>query len=486
MNTSEKNYPNLIRGNLGEDSQILRGMVDSPAAATDPAYGFVDLRLQRDDKTVHRNPHKGWFWHYVDNGCTDGHYRDLHDPADDLADFPGLNHLYLRFDWADVEREKGVYDFSYLDEIMDLWGPRGYTFQLRVVTYESCLPQSATPLYVFEEGARCYEVENGLIQVDYGDEIYLHYLEKFMAAFGAKYNGDPRIELVDIGTIGTWGEGHTVEGDNRVYPLEVVKKHFDLHAKYFPDTIVVCNDDHMAGRFCKGMDEVQQMLEYARARGFGVQDDSICCDGYTQDCDYDTMRAPWAFDALYRTAPSVIEMAHYRYILPEFACHYRGGLTAMEAFKRSHATFAGFHGYPRKWLENERYLAEYCANRLGYWYFIHNAYIPDMIAAKHNTIALTVENKGWAPAYHRYRMKVMVKNADHTHICDVDADNRAWLDGETCRVTVHPDLSGVPAGEYDLYVGLFAGERPVYFALKDEICEGGFYRLRRGVQIRAL
>ncbi len=98
----------------------------------------------------------------------------------------------------------------------------------------------------------------------------------------------------------------------------------------------------------------------------------------------------------------------------------------------------------------------------------------------------TSPNKGWAPAYHRYQMKVMVKNADMTHICDVDCDNRAWLDGETCRVTLHPDLSGVPDGEYDLYIGLFAGERPVYFALKDEICEGGFYRLRCGVRVRGL
>ena len=489
MSTNEKRYPNLIKNSIGGDTQTLWGMTDKASAATATEYGFVDLRLMRDDKTVHRNPHKGWFWHYYDNGISTPNYHVAHDINDDLSDFPGLNHLYLRFDWADVEKEKGVYDFSLIDETMEIWGQRGYTFQLRVCAFESNTPiDSATPKYVFEEGARCYELPNGNVQVDFGDEIFLHYLEKFMAVLGEKFDGDPRIELIDIGTIGTWGEGHTVEGDNRVYPMEVVKRHFDLHAKYFPNTFVVCNDDHIFARMCKGQDEVQEILEYARARGFGVQDDSICCDGYTQGCDYDTMRAPFAFDELYRQAPSVIEMAHYRYILPQFEMHYRGGLTAMEAFKRAHATFAGFHGYPRDWLPNEKYLAEYCANRLGYWYFIHSAKVPDMLASKHNCLFLDLENKGWAPAYHRYTMKVMLKRADgaYTHVCEVDCDNRAWMDGESYRVALHPDFTGVPAGEYDLYVGLFSGERPVYFALKDEICDGGFYRIRQGVKVRGV
>ncbi len=54
------------------------------------------------------------------------------------------------------------------------------------------------------------------------------------------------------------------------------------------------------------------------------------------------------------------------------------------------------------------------------------------------------------------------------------------------RMTLRPDLTGVPAGEYDLYVSLFAGERPVYLVLKDEICEEGSYRIRRSVKVKAV
>ncbi|MBQ2805768.1 MAG: hypothetical protein IJF08_01825, partial [Clostridia bacterium] len=116
-----KLYPNLQPAPIPDGSQTMCGTFDHPLACPD----FIDLRPYLDDKTVQKNPHKGWFWHYIDNGYGRGNYRVAHDPNDDLSDFPGLNHLYLRFDWGDIEKEEGVYDFSYLDEIMETWGARG-------------------------------------------------------------------------------------------------------------------------------------------------------------------------------------------------------------------------------------------------------------------------------------------------------------------------------------------------------------------------
>ena len=469
-------FPNLIDVPGGKEVQTLCFM-------TDKLYqrkNYVDLRLLVDDKTVLRNPHKGWFWHYIDNGYTRGAYREHHDPNDDLSDFPGLNHLYLRFDWGDVEKEEGVYDFSYLDEIMDTWGARGYRFSLRVCTYEGT-PEinHATPAYVYEKGARCYLLEGGKIQPDFGDPIFLEYLEKFMQVFGAKYNGDPRIECIDIGTLGTWGEGHTVEGDGCIYPLDIVKAHFDLHARYFPDTYVLCNDDHIAARFCRGQDEVQEMLNYAAARGFGVQDDSICCDYYYQENGYDTMRAPWAFERLAGNAPNAIEMAHYTYIKPQYESYFRDGLTAMQSFKNSRATFAGFHGYPRKWLKNEYYLTEYCANRLGYWYFIPGAVIPELTNTAYNRIELDVQNRGWARAYFKYDLRLCLRGENGTFVIPLDADNRTWQPDSPITLSLRVDARGVPEGDYDVCVGLFEKDTPILLGIKQDYLKDGYYTIAR-------
>ena len=71
-------------------------------------------------------------------------------------------------------KEEGIYDFSYLDEIMALWGPRGYRFSLRVCSYEGDPNLSyATPAYVYKKGARGYRLPSGALQPDYGDPIFL-------------------------------------------------------------------------------------------------------------------------------------------------------------------------------------------------------------------------------------------------------------------------------------------------------------------------
>jgi len=469
-----KNCKNIREIQPVGENQTLRGMQDIRGIRR---Y-YVDLRGVADDKTVLRNPHKGWFWHYIDNGYKRGAYREKHDENDALEDFPGLNHLYLRFDWGDVEKEKGIYDFSYLDEIMDRWGARGYRFSLRVCTYEGSPDMNHTvPAYVYEEGAKGYLLPNGCLQPDYGDPVFLHYLEKFLAAMGEKYNGDPRIECVDIGTYGTWGEGHTVEGDERIYPIEVVKKHIDLHCRYFPDTFVICNDDHIIGRMLKGQEEVQDILEYACARGLGVQDDSICCDGYADDCGYDTMRAPWAFERLSENAPAVIEFAHYTYIRPNLDHHFRQGFTIIEALKNARATFAGFHGYPRHWLSNEGWLTEYCANRLGYWYFLTGAVLPPLTQSAHNMVELDVENRGWAQAYHRYDLKFGLFGENGCYTVAADADNRLWKPNQPQTLRIRLDCRNIPTGEYTLGVGLFEGETPVRFAMKEERYRDGFSAL---------
>lgn len=467
-----KKYKNLVEVVTPKENQVMCGMVDIRSARR---Y-FVDMRRMIDDKTVLNNPHKGWFWHYVDNGFRGEFYRKDYEP-EDIVNFPGMNHLYLRFDWNDIEKEKGVYDFSPLDNIMDTYGKLGYRFAMRVVTCET--GYQATPDYVFEEGAKCYQVPYS-IQPDYADPIFLKYLEKFMQAFGNKYNGDPRIECIDIGTYGTWGEGHTIEAENRIYPIEVMKKHFDLHAKYFPDTYVLCNDDAILSFMAKGEDVVLDLFEYADARGFGLQDDSVILNLYGENCGYDTLRAPWLFDRLYKNGPTALEFCHMSYIKERALKYYRNGLGVLEAMRNAHASFAGFHGYPKEWLEENHDLAEYCANRLGYWYFLTGAVVPPLTNTAHNKITLEIENRGWAHAYHKYDLKIMLRNEQGAeYIIDTETDNRLWLSGEQYTIELSVDCRKVPGGDYELSVGLFEKEKPIYFALRSDICHDGFYTIGR-------
>ena len=92
------------------------------------------LTALQDDRAVLTNPHKGWYFHYIDNGMKAPAYRNTIKPGDDLRAFPGLNHLYLRFDWNDIEPTRGRYEWDKLDAIIDHWGRQGYRFSMRLCT----------------------------------------------------------------------------------------------------------------------------------------------------------------------------------------------------------------------------------------------------------------------------------------------------------------------------------------------------------------
>ena len=83
-------------------------------------------------------------------------------------------------------------------------------------TSENWLP-FATPEWVRKAGARgfLYQFGSGrseagnLWDPDFGDAIFLEKLDRFLGAMSARYDGNPNIAFVDIGSFGLWGEGHT-------------------------------------------------------------------------------------------------------------------------------------------------------------------------------------------------------------------------------------------------------------------------------------
>jgi len=447
-----------------------------------PYHSYIDLSSWEDDRTVLANPHKGWYWHYIDNGYGRENYRVHHPKGDYVKDFPGLNHIYLRFDWGDIEKEEGKLDWSYIDAIMEEWGAQGYRFAFRICTYEGAGgPESlryATPKWVYEAGATAIELSGNRLEPVYSNTVYLEKLENFMRAYGEKFNNDPRVEFIDIGTFGTWGEGHTSNGSGIIHPNWVIKKHIELHAKYFPDKFILLNDDMVGHRAEESEESKQEIIEFAKTLGCGARDDSICVEGYSRMFGYDTLRSPCFYDQLWENAPVDLEFEHYQAVIsdPE---RFKEGLPFIDALRRTHATYAGFHGYPRPWLERYPYLTAYLANRLGYWYFIDGLRLTDWVEGCDSHMNIRMVNRGFAPAYNRFALKIKLVNTQtgEETVFDTDTDNRTWMpesltDEEICLRT-----RALPAGKYRILAGLFEEDSPILIAMAAERKEGDWYYL---------
>jgi hypothetical protein len=165
------------------------------------------------------------------------------------------------------------------------------------------------------------------------------------------------------------------------------------------------------------------------------------------------------------------------------------GLPFEMALQETHATFIGFHHYPREWLPDNFQVACRLANLCGYWYFPKFAMMPDTFRTQssRNYIRLTWENHGVAPAYHRYKlfMKLINNHTGKKFIQELtESDNRTWLPheivAEHCMVQLDKDLA---YGKYDLLIGMlddcpFHHNRMIELAIrKEREHEPGWYKL---------
>ena len=445
---------------------------------------FHDLRHLQDDKTVLENPHKGWYYHFVDNSLRSPKYRDR---VTEVKRFktPCMNHLYLRVDWGDVEYEgEGIFDWSEIDKIMDEWSALGYKFSLRFCTYEAGAVRYATPKWVFDLGAKYTEVKFGteenpklVCEPVYDDPIYLEKLDAFLAECGKRFNSDKRVEYLDIGCFGTWGEGHTSSGSDGIYSAKVLKKYVNMHLKYFPDKTLIMNDDFIHQAFKCSPEDASAIYDYALSKGLGIRDDSICVSGYVQQFGFNTLRHPTIFRGFAENAPVDIEFCHTWHNIPE---RFKEGLPIIEALRTTHATYAGYHGYEEDWFSMTEYLTDYIANRLGYWYFIDGIDVGTPTAGATEITKLYITNRGFSKCYHKYELKFRLsdKNGKKYPLGAESPDPGRWEAESSACETIRLDYRSIEAGEYTLELGLFDGNVPIKLGMKEELYAGdGYYAL---------
>jgi hypothetical protein len=448
---------------------------------------FFNLERYWDSTRVCNNPHKGWCFHYYDNGIKE--YGNRMATDDSLPGFPVLNDIYLRLAWSYLEPEEGVYNWLLIDSIINRWVAWGHTISFRITCKETEIVY-ATPEWVRKAGAKGKFIEHPDLDIrawspDYGDSVFLDKLENFHKAFALRYDSKPWVEYIDIGSIGEWGEGHTAYSGWNDVPAEVVKKHIDLYKRCYKKSVLIISDDFIGQRDTDdGAD--YEIYRYSLAQGLGFRDDSGNVPWYkTLGFGPSCIRSPELYSTVYRKIPVVLESGHYR----EVQEMWKSGSGLEKALYETHASVIGFHHYPHEWLNENYQLACRLANLSGYWYFPKFAMMPDTIrtGSDKNYIRITWENHGVAPAYHKYNlyMKFVNKSNGKSFIQQLtESDNLTWqpneIVAEQCAVYPGSDLI---KGRCDILIGMrddceFHKNRFIELAVKKEReTEPGWYKL---------
>lgn len=377
------------------------------------------------------NPHKGFTvptggtWVFVPE-FEYGPYGNLNNKAWDLVSY-GSGYQQ----WNKLNPAKGVYDWTELEKLLNALAEHGMGYALRVLPYSPSYikgndtPEEEydwTPSFVYESGAKKVTATlqwNGYqayVPV-WDDSVYLYYAKEFAKALAEKYDGDPRIEYIDIRTFGEWGEWHASHLDGSEMPSDSIKMDvLDYYASIFKKSLLVLPSN--------GSGDV---YTHALSLGIAKRDDGF-------------IGTPGRPDSLVRAyeanLPTIAEnMAGYTTML-EYTDVVPGGYYKwtpkrwVDAITTAHLTYYVLDqdsdcGY--RFYSDNKALADSMSKVIGYNFTVTQAELLTVASAKDttNTLNITVKNTGVAPCFFDVYMVAEF----------VDSEGKALAQiGETVRI----------------------------------------------------
>ena len=351
------------------------------------------------------NPHKGFTvptegtWVFVPE-FEYGPYGSLNNRAWDLVTYGSG---YQK--WSKLNPAKDVYDWTELDKLLDALAEHNMGYALRVLPYSPSFVKGNdtpeedydwTPKFVYEMGAKKITATvqwNGYratVPV-WDDPIYLQAAKDFGTALAQKYDGDPRIEYIDIRSFGEWGEWHASHLDGSEMPSEAIQIDLlDHYASVFKKTLLVLPSS--------GMGDV-----YTHALSLGITKRD---DGF--------ISIPGRPDSLVRAyeanLPTIAEnQAGYATLLNNNDIIPGGYLKWtpqrwVDAITTAHLTYYVLdqdsdEGY--KFYKENKALADSMSKVIGYNFTVTKAELETIASTKDtmSTLNITVKNTGVAPCF---------------------------------------------------------------------------------------
>jgi hypothetical protein len=158
---------------------------------------------------------------------------------------------YFYASWRELEPQPGKFDWASFEKKWNAPLARGKHVILRLFLEYPNQP-TGLPQWVIDAGVKrtpydTKEVGKGLCP-DWDDPKLLEPLLRFIAAFGKRYNANPRVAFIQLGTLGFWGEWHTWPVEKLMASVETQKKVVAAYRAAFPDVPIHARYPHEATR----------------------------------------------------------------------------------------------------------------------------------------------------------------------------------------------------------------------------------------------
>jgi Domain of unknown function (DUF4832) len=427
-----------------------------------------------------------------------GQYQDLgislypHSAASGYPAWPGTYDAGDRILWSQIQPASAdTYDFTSIDKQIAAVHAHNQRFHFRIMAFSSCCspggntvtgvpewlhatPGATTDYY---SGGKKYVVPN------WNADAYLTPLEHLIAALGARYNHDERVEWFEFSGYGDFSENHIgfiaedlgapgpspensiaqlgyySQYDDQSITKASITRMVDATLAAFPDTQIVVADDNP--------EITRQFLAASPRRPVGIRAD--CLGVYSPPQLWATEPDSWyvrhhdpvitALLERWRTAPVVTEWCNSQ---PNGSGAYFQ--QAIEDTVNYHVSLVASNvmDVPRPdtydtWARTTKYA--------GYRYAITSVTVP-VSATPGSVVPITVRwtNFGTAPSYDNWQVVYELRNSGNTVVKTVQsalglrdiAAEQNYTDTAQDPTSATKDdsfslpISGVPAGSYKL------------------------------------
>lgn len=352
---------------------------------------------------------------------------------------------YMRWTWGDLEPSEGQYAFDMIDEWLERCRQANQALAFRVMLswpgHEGTIPQWLIDKGIKYTFSECPE-EGAHYEVDLEEAVVWDLHEKLIRALGSRYDGHPDLALVDIGSVGLWGEWHNY-CDPKLMPGDATrKKIIDLYYEVFPNTpltALVDDKDNVLYASSKGRSAWRGDC-WGNGEGPGV--------GWNHHSDSYWPMVKMMPDG-WKTGTVALE-----------PCGTFGGYSTppksvVDDAIAWHATLIQnkSHYIPANWLpEIERLVM-----KLGFRLVLRDIDYPGNAGpGSEITISMTWENLGIAPPYrdHRIAFRMKDSNGNNYGVTITDATIRGWLPGEKSISVDYSIPNEVKTGNYSLEMGV--------------------------------
>ncbi|WP_438348662.1 DUF4832 domain-containing protein [Paenibacillus sp. FA6] len=367
---------------------------------------------------------------------------------------------HVNITWKDLEPERGQYAFEQIerDNNFEEWNARGVKFIIRLVLDKpSEIPHMDIPDWVHEltnqQGTE-YDITWGKgFSPDYFNPTLITLHQELIEKLADRYNDDPRIAYVQLGSLGHWGEWHTINDESTTIPFPKI----DIADQYVKHYIKEFTKKHLMMRRPYPLAEQTKMGLFNDA--FGNQEATV--EGFDQWVNYGytfwlTDEPMPAMRNYWTQAPAGGEFSSAE--APEYYFEDEHIEETLSQIKRTHPSWLGPYALNNVPAEGEiRRNVDRFMTTIGYRFSLLSETHQESIKPGHKMrVNMEWMNSGVAPFYEAWPLELSLADADGNIVTQqiTKEDIRTWQPGNKKTQQTLQIPNDVVAGTYTICVAV--------------------------------